>query len=145
LFRQHADSALFAGLPRAARRLAPRLLAEWGDDRSRYADAAAVQALGGTAPVPYASGTFARAHKRSACVKPLRTALCQFALQRTLKEEWAAAYYRRKRGEGKSHAMAVRALANVWVRILFAVWRQGARYDPAIFRAAQGAHAPRAA
>src|SRR5262249_52284438 len=70
LFRQHADSALFAGLPRAARRLAPRLLAEWGDDRTRYADAAAVQALGGTAPVPYASGSFARAHKRYACVKP---------------------------------------------------------------------------
>jgi transposase len=145
LFRQHADSALFAGLPRAARRLAPRLLAEWGDDRTRYADAAAVQALGGTAPVPYASGSFARAHKRYACVKPLRNALCQFAWQSTRKEEWAAAYYRRKRGEGKTHAMAVRALANVWVRILFAVWRQGTRYDPAIFRAAQGAHAPRAA
>jgi transposase len=145
LFRQHADSALFANLPRAARRLAPRLLAEWGDDRTRYADAAAVQALGGTAPVPYASGRFARAHKRYACVKPLRNALCQFAWQSTRQEEWAAAYYRRKRGEGKTHAMAVRALANVWVRILFAVWRQGTRYDPAIFRAAQGAHAPRAA
>jgi transposase len=145
LFRQHADSALFAGLPRAGQRLAPRLLAEWGDDRGRYADAAAVQTLGGTAPVPYASGALARAHKRYACVKPLRNALCQFAWQSTLAEEWAAAYYRRKRGAGKSHAMAVRALANVWVRILFAVWRQGTRYDPAIFRAAQGAHAPRAA
>jgi Transposase/Transposase IS116/IS110/IS902 family len=145
LFVQHADSALFAGLPRAARRLAPRRLAEWGDDRSRYADAAAVQALGGTAPVPRASGTVARAHKREACVKPLRNALCQFAWQSTRKEEWAAAYYRRKRGEGKSHPLAVRALANLWVRIIFAVWRKRERYDPAIFRAAQHAHAPRAA
>jgi hypothetical protein len=41
--------------------------------------------------------------------------------------------------------MAVRALANVWVRILFALWRKHERYDPAVFRAAQQAHAPRAA
>jgi transposase len=31
LFLSHADSALFASLPRAGRRLAPRLLAEIGD------------------------------------------------------------------------------------------------------------------
>jgi len=70
LFTQHADAALFASLPRAGKRLAPRLLAEWGDDRTRYADAAAVQALGGTSPVPHASGTFVSAHKRYACSKP---------------------------------------------------------------------------
>jgi transposase len=145
LFRQHADRAFFAGLPRAGQRLAPRLLAEWGDDRSRYANAAAVQTLGGTAPVPFASGTFVRTHKRYACVKPLRNALHHFAWQSTLKEEWATLYYQRKRGEGKTHSVAVRALANQWVRVLFAAWRQGERYDPAIFRAAQRAHAPRAA
>src|SRR5690348_17870494 len=31
LFHQHADSALFASLPGAGRRLAPRLFAEWGE------------------------------------------------------------------------------------------------------------------
>ena len=36
-------------------------------------------------------------------------------------ELWTAAYYRRKRQEGKSHSMAVRALANVWVRIFYAM------------------------
>jgi transposase len=35
LFAQQADHALFASLPGAGRRLAPRLLAEWGDDRAR--------------------------------------------------------------------------------------------------------------
>jgi transposase len=35
LFTQHADHTLFASLPGAGRRLAPRLLAEWGDDRAR--------------------------------------------------------------------------------------------------------------
>lgn len=35
LFLTHADSELFSSLPRAGKRLAPRLLAEIGDDRSR--------------------------------------------------------------------------------------------------------------
>jgi transposase len=145
LFVQHADAALFASLPRAGKRLAPRLLAEWGDDRTRYGSAAAVQALGGTSPVPKASGKLVRAQKRYACNKSLRDALYQFAWQSTLKEEWAAAYYQRKRREGKTHAVAVRALANQWVRIIFAIWRKGETYTSAVFLAAQHAHAPRAA
>ena len=145
LFAQHVDHALFASLPRAGERLAPRLLAEWSDDRTRYADAAGIQALAGTSPVPFASGKLIRAHKRYACSKPLRNALYQFAWQSTLKEAWASAYYQRKRQEGKTHAVAVRALANQWVRIIFAAWRKGEVYDADVFLAAQRAHAPRAA
>ncbi len=62
-----------------------------------------------------------------------------------MKEEWAAAYDQRKRRDGKKHAVAVRALANQWVRIIFAAWRKGETYDPAVFLAALRAHAPRAA
>jgi hypothetical protein len=86
-----ADSALFASLPRAGKRIAPRLLAEIGDDRTRYEDAAALQALAGTAPVCYESGNYARAHRRYACLKPLRNAMQQFAWQSTLQEPWALA------------------------------------------------------
>ena len=53
LFATHDDGDVFASLPGTGKRLAPRLLAEWGDDRGRYAAAAGVQALAGTAPVPY--------------------------------------------------------------------------------------------
>ena len=49
------------------------------------------------------------------------------------------------RAEGKAHTAAVRALANRWVRILYAMWLHHARYDPAIFGAAQHAHQPAAA
>jgi transposase len=145
LFLMHSDSRAFASLPRAGTRLAPRLLAEWGDDRGRYAEAGSVQALAGTAPVPWESGRYAKAHRRYACVKPLRNALQQFAWQSTQKEPWALAYYQRKRQEGKSHPMAVRALANQWARIIYALWAKRQTYDPAIFLAAQRAHAPRAA
>ena len=143
LFLTHNDQELWSSLPRAGKRLAPRLLAEWGDDRSRYADATSVQSLAGTAPVPFQSGNYAKAHKRFACLKPLRNALYQFAWQSTRQEAWARAYYQRKRAEGKSHSMAVRALANVWVRIIYRMWVTKTCYQTATFEAAQVAHAPR--
>jgi transposase len=145
LFLTHEDHELFASLPRAGKRLAPRRLSEIGDDRTRYQDASSLQALGGTSPVLFQSGMYAKAHRRIGCVKPLRNALHQFAWQTTHSEEWANAYYQRKRAEGKSHSVAVRALANVWVRIIFAMWSQHCCYDTAIFERAQHQHAHRAA
>jgi transposase len=145
LFLTHPDHQLWSSLPRAAKRLAPRLLAEWGDDRRRYTDATSVQALAGTAPVPFQSGNYAKAHKRFACLKPLRNTLYQFAWQSSKKEEWAAAYYQRKRAEGKTHSMALRALANVWVRIIYRMWQSQSYYQTETFEAAQRAHVKRAA
>ena len=143
LFLTHPDHELWSSLPRAGKRLAPRLLAEWGDERSRYADASSIQTLAGTAPVPFQSGNYATAHKRFACVKPLRNALHQFAWQSTRQEAWALDYYRRKRAEGKTHSMALRALANVWVRIIYRRWVTKTSYQTATFEAARLAHAPR--
>jgi transposase len=143
LFLSHDDQELWSSLPRAGKRLAPRMLAEWGDDRSRYADANSVQTLAGTAPVPFESGNYAKAHKRFACVKPLRNALQQFAWQSTQQEAWALDYYRRKRAQGKTHSMALRALANVWVRIIYAMWVNKTSYQTATFEAAKRAHARR--
>ncbi|HEX9133926.1 MAG TPA: IS110 family transposase, partial [Ktedonobacteraceae bacterium] len=59
--------------------------------------------------MPFASGNYAKAHKRFACLKPLRNALHQFAWQSTLSEPWALTYYQRKRAQGKTHSMALRA------------------------------------
>ncbi len=145
LFLTHADSSIFASLPGAGRRLAPRLLAEWGDDRTRYAAPSSIQALAGTSPVPFESGNYAKVHQRFACIKPLRNAFYQFAWQSTRLERWAKDYYERKRKEGKSHSMALRALANIWVRIVFALWHKGETYQRDVFEAAREHHASRAA
>jgi transposase len=145
LFLLHEDNELFTSLPRAGKRLAPRLLAEIGDDRNRYGDAKSLQALAGTSPVLFQSGTYLKAHRRLACIKPLRNALQQFAWQSTQEEAWALAYYQRKRAEGKSHTVAVRALANVWVRILHAIWSKRQCYETATFEAAQHRHLRKAA
>jgi transposase len=65
LFRQHPDVEIFASLPGVgdippglARRgrLAPSLLAKFGDDRARLPSPASVQALAGTCPVTKSSG-----------------------------------------------------------------------------------------
>jgi transposase len=145
LFLTHEDQEIFASLPRAGKRLAPRLLAEIGDDRTRYQDASSLQALGGTSPVLFQSGMYSKAHRRLGCIKPLRNALHQFAWQTTQSEPWAMAYYQRKRAEGKSHTVAVRALANVWVRIIFAMWLHHRCYETATFEHAQQQHARPAA
>jgi transposase len=145
LFLTHPDHEIFESLPRAGQHLAPRLLAEIGEDRLRYQNAGSLQALAGTSPVLFQSGMYAKAHRRLGCIKPLRNALHQFAWQTTLSEPWATDYYQRKRAEGKSHTVAVRALANVWVRIIFALWQQHQCYQTAIFEHAQHQHAPRAA
>jgi len=145
LFLTHADSQIFRSLPRAGKRLAPRLLAELGEDRRRYQNAASLQALAGTSPVPYESGKYAKPHRRYACIKPLRNALQQFAWQSTQKEVWALDYYQHKRTQSKSHSVAVRALANIWCRIIFAVWTKRECYQTSTFEAAQRRHALRAA
>src|SRR5438876_6729993 len=145
LFLMHEDNEVFSSLPRAGKRLAPRLLAEIGDDRTRYAKTASLQALAGTSPVPYESGNYAKPHRRYACIKPLRNALHRFAWQSTHTQTWASDYYERKRKEGKSHSVAVRALSNVWARILFALWLKREEYQPVIFERARREHAPRAA
>jgi transposase len=145
LFLSHEDNEVFSSLPGAGKRLAPRLLAEIGDDPSRYESAASLQALGGTSPVLFQSGTYSKPHRRQGCIKPLRNALHQFAWQSTQQEPWAQAYYERKRAEGKSHSVAVRALSNIWARILFAMLTSHEPYTSAIFETARQLHAAKAA
>jgi transposase len=89
LFLIHEDHEIFESLPRAGKRLAPRRLPEIGDDRQRSQDESLLQALGGTSPVLFQSGMYSKAHRRLACMKPLRNALHQFAWQTTQSEAWA--------------------------------------------------------
>ncbi|WP_220201181.1 hypothetical protein [Reticulibacter mediterranei] len=79
-------------------------------------------------------------HRRLGCIKPLRNALHQFAWQSTQQEEWASTYYQRKRAEGKSHSITVRALSNILARILFALLRSHDTYVSAIFETSRQLH-----
>jgi len=140
LFQRHSDSTIFQSLPAAGKRLGPRLLAEWGDNRSQYHNYAAVQSLAGTCPVIKASGKYHHVKQRKSCVKAFRRVMHQYAFVTAAHVEWAGEYYARKRAEGKRHHEAVRALANVWVRIIYAIWQKKGVYDGDVFLEAQQKH-----
>jgi hypothetical protein len=44
---------------------------------------------------------------------------------------WADAFYKMQRAKGKTHQMAIRALAFKWIRILFRCWQDRKPYDEA--------------
>jgi len=125
----HPDAKLFGSLPGAGDKIAPRLLAEIGDDRALFPDAQGLQCLAGTAPVSYQSGQIHRVYLRRQCNKSLRNVVHLWA---NLSREfcpWAATYYTALRAKGKSHACALRALGQRWLKIVWKMWQTRTLYD----------------
>lgn len=129
LFQQHPDHDLFGSLPGVGEKLAPRLLSECGQDRQRFQDHQALQCYAGTAPVSFQSGQIHRVTFRRACNKNLRAAVHLWADLSRKKCAWAQIYYQQKRQEGKSHACALRCLAQRWLKILWKMWQTRTCYD----------------
>ncbi len=133
LFAQHPDNALFDSPPGAGAALAPRLLAAFGSDRSRFQDAQQVQQWSGIAPVIERSGQSIWIHRRQACPKFLRQTFHEFAGQSIHHCDWAKAVYLQQRARGKKHHVAIRTLAYKWIRILFRCWQNRTPYDESIY------------
>lgn len=131
LFDQHPNREIFDSLPGAGEKLAPRLLSECAPLASRFDDAEALECYAGAAPVRYQSGQIEIVKVRRACNKPLRYAVHLWANASRTKSTWAEVYYRRKREQGKSHACALRCLANRWLKILWRMLETGQPYDEA--------------
>lgn len=129
LVKQHPDAALYVNLPGAGDALAPRLLAAFGEDRSRMDSPCAMQSLSGIAPVTRRSGKRCTVQRRWACAKFLRQTFHEFAHHSRYQSTWAKAFYDSQRAKGKGHHAAVRALAFKWIRILFRCWKTRTPYD----------------
>ena len=136
LFAAHPDHAILESFPGAGPALAPRLLAAFGSDRSRFEAAREVQKLSGIAPVTIRSGHSCWVHRRWACPKFLLQTFHEYARLSLQQSVWAQAYYQRKRAEGKKHHAAVRALAYQWIRIIFRCWQDHTPYDEARYQQA---------
>ena len=146
LFDRHDDSTLFGSFPGAGPALAPRLLAAFGSDRSRFECASEIQQLSGIAPVTEKSGKGIWIHWRLACCKFLRQTFQEFAGRSILQSDWARAYYDQQRNRGNSHHAALRALAYKWIRILFRCWQQRTPYDEVAYcKSLQARRSPLAA
>lgn len=135
-FRAHPDHDVFGSLPGARDKLAPRLLAELGGVREEYPDADALMCQAGVSPVSYQSGQVERCRLRRACDKVLRATVHLWANASRATSRWAQAYYERKRGEGHSHASALRCLGKRWLKILWRLWQDRQPYDEAVYEAA---------
>jgi len=140
LFARHPDHDLFGSLPGAGCKLAPRLLAELGDDRARFDSAEGLQCYVGTAPVSYQSGKVRKARFRRSCNKLLRQTVHLWAGLSLKVCPWAQAYYEKKRSEGKSYACALRCLAQRWLKILWKMWQTRTRYDAELHQRNQVRH-----
>lgn len=129
LFEEHSDSGIFKSLPGAGEKNAPRLLAEIGDNRSRYTDAKNLQCDAGTSPVTIRSGKMKIVHMRWACRKSFKNTLYQFSFSSMNESIWAQRYYEEQRKKGKTHTEALRALGNKWLKIIFHLWKNNLTYD----------------
>jgi len=95
----HPDFFIFESLPGAGAVMAPRLLAAFGSQRERYANAAEVQSYSGIAPVTEKSGKKKWVHFRWACPKFLRQSFHEWASHSMTYSVWARSYYQQQRSK----------------------------------------------
>lgn len=129
---RHPDHELFLSFPGIADVIAATLIAEMGDDRTRYPTAGVLAAEAGLAPVTRASGRTSRARFRYAANDHLRAAFAWWAYNSIRLSPWARAGYDNARSRGQHHHRALRGLAARWNRVLWRCWQDATTYDPTI-------------
>jgi hypothetical protein len=117
-FGRHPDAEIVTSQPGLGPVLGARVLAEFGDDHARYADAKARKNYAGTSPITRASGTRRVVLARYARNKHLADATHQWAFCALTGSPGARAYYDSIRARGIGHHAALRQLANRLVGIL---------------------------
>jgi hypothetical protein len=105
------------------------VLAEFGDDPTRYADVKARRNYAATSPITRASGTRRIVLARVAGNKRLRDALYLQAFSALQRSPGARAYYDTHHARGHTHHQALRAVANRLVGILHGCLRHQHTYD----------------
>jgi len=128
-FGQHPDAEIYLSQPGLGIILGARVLAEFGDDPDRYADAKSRKNYSGMSPITKASGTKQVVLARFARNRRLGDALFLQAFAALNKSPGARAFYDRQRARGATHYQALRALANRLVGILHGCLRGHTPYD----------------
>jgi hypothetical protein len=128
-FGQHPDAEIYLSQPGLGVILGARVLAEFGDDPDRYADAKSRKNYSGMSPITKASGTKRVVLARFARNRRLGDALFLQAFAALNRSPGARVFYDRQRARGATHYQALRALANRLVGILHGCLRTHTRYD----------------
>jgi transposase len=130
-FGQHPDAEIITSQPGLGVVLGARVLAEFGDDTDRFANAKSRRNYAGTSPITKASGTRRVVLARFARNKRLADALHQQAFAALTASPGARAFYDHHRSRGATHHQALRTLSNRLVGILDGCLRHRTTYDEA--------------
>ena len=135
--RTHPDGPIFLSFFRDPKSVicAATLLAEIGDDRTRYPRPDSLAADAGMTPVAVESGKSRHAVFRRACDRRLRAATCTLADSTRHWHPWAHTHYTNARARGHDHPRAIRTLGRAWIRIIWACWQTHQPYNPTRHRA----------
>jgi hypothetical protein len=127
-FEAHPDAEIIRSLPGLGAILGARVLAEFGDEPTRFVDARARKNYAGTSPITQASGTKSMVRARFARNPWLADTCDRWAFCSLTRSPGARAYYDALRARRQGHHAALRMLANRWVGILDACLRHRRRY-----------------
>jgi len=128
-FGRHRDADIYASQPGLGIILSARIMAAFGDDPDRFADARARKNYAGTAPITRASGRRKLVLARYARNRRLADAVHQWAFCAMRGSPGVRAYYQKLRARGIGHQAALRQVANRLVGILHGCLKTGTAYD----------------
>jgi transposase len=131
LFATHPDYEIITSFPGLADSTGARLLAEIGDDRTRFADARALKAYAGSAPITRASGRSLVVTRRQIKNNRLASVGWMWAFSAASTHEAARGHYRRRREHRDRHAGANRNLFNKLLGQLYHCLQTREVYDAA--------------
>jgi transposase len=131
-FPQQPDAEILLSFPGLGIQLAARILAEIGDDRTRFAKARGLKAYAGSSPVTRASGKKSSITRRWVKNDRLNHAGYLWAFAALRHSPGAGAHYRRRREIGDWHAAAQRNLFNRMIDQLYHCLQQGKAYDESL-------------
>jgi transposase len=126
-FNEHPDHRIITSFVGLADLTGVWLLAEIGDDRTRFADARALKAFAGSAPVTKASGRSIRITHRH--VKNNRLAAVGFVWAFVASGCQGPTRYLARRDHGDRHPAALRHLYNGMLGQLYHCLQTGQTYD----------------
>jgi transposase len=144
-FNQHPDAGIITSFPGLGILTGARVLAEIGDDRSRFQDARGLKAYAGAAPITRASGkSTAITHRR---IKNNRLAAAGYiwAFAALTASPGARAHYDRRKDKGDRHTSAQRNLFSRLLGCLHHCLITGQEYDETIAFPDASKKLPRAA
>jgi transposase len=128
-FNLHPDAGIITSFPGLGPLTGARVLAEIGDDRSRFQDAKGLKAYAGAAPITRASGKTKSVTRRHIKNNRLNAAGYTWAFSALTASPGARAHYDRRRDDGDRHAAAQRNLFGRLLGCLHHCLTTGQHYD----------------